>query len=77
MSDYQDNPYDDAKPKRGLNPQTAPCPICHATDYEWGKPGSEGGLYFVPEGTWFGFGQGEPLRLRKCLSCGNVQIFLR
>jgi predicted nucleic-acid-binding Zn-ribbon protein len=69
----------DEKPKR--TPESAarhaPCPLCGAQDYEWGHPGSQGGVYYVPEGVMFGLGQGEALALRKCIKCGNVQIFIK
>jgi hypothetical protein len=75
MDDYN---YEE-KPKRGIptSNREAPCSICNGRDYEWGKPGSEGGLYYLPEGAVFGFGMGERLGARKCLSCGNVQLFIR
>ncbi len=67
------------KPKRGLNnsPKDSPCVICGEEDYEWGHPGSQGGVYYVPISSRFGFGMGEPLRARKCLHCGNIQLFLK
>lgn len=73
-----DGTYDE-KPKRSprYNPDTSPCVICGGADYEWGHPGSQGGVYFLAGETWFGFGAGEPLRARKCLRCGNVQLFVR
>jgi hypothetical protein len=71
--------YDaDEKPKRGINdPRDAACQVCGVANYEWGKPGTEGGLYFLPEGAIFGFGMGERLAARKCLNCGNIQFFIR
>lgn len=71
--------YDDEKPKRGAytSPREATCPICGAAQYEWGRPGSEGGLFFLPEGAIFGLGMGERLSARKCRECGNVQFFVR
>ncbi len=57
------------------DPQAKPCPICSDSNYEWGTPGSSNGLYYVPPGGIFGFGGGEGLWARKCLSCGNVQLF--
>lgn len=76
--DYLDDEPDE-KPKRTpyYGPENTPCPICGEVNYEWGKMGSQGGLYYLPEGAWFGFGMGEPLRARKCLRCGNVQVFLK
>jgi hypothetical protein len=75
MNDYNE------KPKRGFGGgdprEEAACPICGGTSYEWGKPGSDGGLYYLPQGAIYGFGMGEPLAARKCLSCGNLQIFIR
>lgn len=56
-------------------PQEKPCPICSGSHYEWGTPGSSNGVYYVPPGGIFGFGGGEGLWARKCLSCGNVQLF--
>lgn len=75
MGDY----YGEEKPKRGMptTDREAACLICSGTHYEWGKGGSEGGLYFLPEGAIFGFGMGEHLAARKCLNCGNVQWFIR
>ena len=67
------------KPKRtpSRDPQTIPCPICGEKAYEWGTPGSQGGVYFLPQGAMYGFGGGEGLIARKCLSCGNVQFFIK
>lgn len=59
------------------DPNSLPCPICGETRYEWGTPGSEGGVYFVPDGSIYGFGGGEGLAARKCLSCGNMQLFIK
>jgi hypothetical protein len=56
---------------------TYPCPVCDGVDFEWGTPGSEGGVYFVPEGGLFGFGSGQGLWARKCLNCGNVLLFIK
>ena len=57
--------------------QKTPCHICGETKYEWGRPGSTGGVYFLPQGTMFGFCSGEGLFARKCLSCGNMQLFIK
>jgi hypothetical protein len=70
----------DEKPKRSKSSSprdNTPCPICGDTHYEWGHPGSSGGVYFLPEGASFGFGAGQSLEARKCLRCGNVQIFIK
>jgi len=52
-----------------------PCHICGSEEYTWGTSvGGQGGpVYFRPEGGWIGSGQ--PLCIRKCSSCGNVQFF--
>jgi ribosomal protein S27E len=73
MTDY------DEKPKRTPENafRNAPCVMCGEQEYVWGHPGSQGGVYFVPEGTSFGFGQGQGLVARKCMRCGNVQLFIR
>jgi hypothetical protein len=67
------------KPKRKpkYDPNTIPCPVCGETDYEWGTPGSDGGVYYLPQGAIFGFGGGEGLAARKCLACGNMQLFIK
>jgi len=57
--------------------ETTPCHICGSTRYEWGHPGSQGGVYFMPQGAIHGWGGGQPLEARKCLRCGNVQIFIK
>ncbi len=69
----------DEKPKRTVEHDTrhAPCPICGEQEYEWGHPGSSGGVYYLTEGAHFGLGMGEALQARKCLNCGNVQLFIR
>lgn len=73
MTDY------DEKPKR--SPESAnryaPCPICGEQEYDWGHPGSNGGVYYLPENASFGWGMGEALVARKCLQCGNIQLFIR
>lgn len=77
MENYQQHPLDDDKRKRSpaSDPREAECLICGATQYTWGKLGSSGGVYFLEQGTIFGFGMGQPLEARKCNICGNVQIF--
>ena len=65
------------KPIRKHDPNTIPCLICGETNYEWGTPGSDGGVYYVPQGGIFGFGSGQGLVARKCLSCGNMQLFIK
>lgn len=70
----------DEKPKRGEEPytlKTYPCPVCGGTHFTWGTPGSNGGVYFVPEGKLFGFGGGKGLMLRECNQCGNVLWFTK
>lgn len=54
-----------------------PCIICGGTSYQWGRARAEGGVVFVPEGEAFGFGGGIWLDGRKCVRCGNVQLFTR
>jgi hypothetical protein len=64
------------KPKRDHpNPRNAPCPICGGTRFEWGSARAQGGVVYLPQDKWFGFGFGEPLNARKCLACRNVQLF--
>lgn len=72
MTDYEEKP----KRSSGGN-RYAPCPICGEQEYDWGHPGSQGGVYYLPENASFGFGMGEALAARKCLQCGNVQLFIR
>ena len=55
--------------------QNKPCPVCSGTQYEWGTPGTSDGLYYIAPGSVFGFGGGEGLWARKCMTCGNVQLF--
>lgn len=71
--------YEGEKPKRHYNQdlREGACLICGEHGYEWGYPGSQGGVYFLPEGAIFGFGLGEALIARKCLGCGNVQLFVK
>jgi hypothetical protein len=65
------------KPKRSdrPNPRNAPCPICGGTHFEWGSARANGGVVYLKEGDWFGFGLGETVYARKCLDCRNVQLF--
>ena len=66
--------------QRDLN--SLPCPICGQVNmYEWGytKPIYGRKLTFVSKlGNKFGFwlGIGDKMRARKCLWCGNVQLFV-
>ncbi len=58
-----------------FDPNTAPCPICGAQTFRWGRTVIEANdwLYFRQEdGFW---GDGEKLTARKCLTCRNVQLF--
>jgi len=74
MSDKEQYPdYEDYRSALS----TYPCPVCDGVDFEWGTPGSEGGVYFVPDGNIFGFGGGQGLWARKCLTCGNVLLFVK
>jgi hypothetical protein len=53
----------------------APCLICHAQKFSWGRTVIEVNdwLYFrQDDGFW---GDGEKLIARKCLNCLNVQLF--
>ncbi len=68
--------YDD-KPKRGGTVQEQPCPICGNADYEWGNFGERNTRYYIPPGGVYGFGSGQYTEARKCLTCGNLQLFTR
>lgn len=57
------------KPKRGESAYRRPCLICDGTAYEWGKYNQNG---FV---MWNFMGLMGGQRARRCLRCGNVQIF--
>lgn len=59
------------------NARHGACQVCGGTSYQWGHPGSDGGVYFLPEDAMFGWGSGEALVARKCLECGSVQLFLK
>ncbi|MCU0498893.1 MAG: hypothetical protein MUF87_16195 [Anaerolineae bacterium] len=71
--------YEGEKPKRTYAEDSRAnlCLFCGGDEYEWGHPGSQGGVYFLPQGAIFGFGLGEALDARKCLGCGNVQLFTK
>ncbi len=61
--------------QRSSNPKENPCHICGYQEFIWGNSlaGRSGPVYFRPEGGWFK--RAEPLYIRKCGWCGNVQFF--
>jgi hypothetical protein len=64
------------KPKHSNKPnsQYAPCHICESTDFQWGKLwGTE---FFLRDGAEL-FERGKRLQARKCIICGNVQLFTK
>lgn len=68
------------KPRRRSlhKPDDFPCPICGESDFEWGYPkGNRGAaiLFSEKQGVDRWKIQGDKMRARKCLSCGNVQLF--
>ncbi len=55
------------------------CPICGHTKFQAGKVRSHG-ISFMPDDTrWLKkqFSIGYSLKARRCLSCGNVQMFTK
>ncbi len=63
--------------QQNRDPLGAPCPICGAHNFIWGRTvGTESAgswVYFRrEEGGW---GDGEKLSARKCGNCNNVQLF--
>lgn len=65
----------DEQGKRDNAAQNKPCPICGGMDFEWGPLSSDGAVFFQHEGKFFG--SKDRLEGRACLSCGNVQLFLK
>jgi hypothetical protein len=57
--------------------ETAPCPICHKCDFEWGFVKEGHGLtYLKGVVKWTSkFIAGEELSARSCLECGHVMLF--
>ena len=54
------------------------CPFCGRTEYIWGVLTSKdkAEVVFHPDGPFFTLtSPNEPLRVRKCEECGNVQCF--
>lgn len=56
---------------------TAPCPICHKCDYEWGFVKERHGLTYLKGVERLGsmLISGEKLSARSCLECGHVILF--
>ena len=60
-----------------LKQKQLPCPICGASEYEWGVLRADN-LFFEPRNPSFFaqlFKTTDKIRARKCENCGNVQIF--
>lgn len=60
-------------------PDNTPCPVCGATDFEWGKLQASG-LDFIPVGSGIMrkvLAGGFRLKARKCKVCQNLQLFAR
>lgn len=60
-----------------------PCVICQSTEFVWGHPASENGVWFKADepigsvlGEQSGFGV-YGLAARVCRGCGNVQLFMK
>lgn len=54
-----------------------PCPVCGATGYEWEEVQGEN-LRFLPDEAGFlkrTFSLAYKMQARRCLDCGNVQLF--
>lgn len=64
------------KPQESDTSRNIPCVICNGVNYEWGRVAANQRLVFLPRGTWGGFGLGQRLEARKCLRCGNIQLFV-
>lgn len=57
------------------SPRERPCPICGGRTFTWGKAidSNTRVVHFRPEGgIW---GEGVPMQLRRCDTCGNIQLF--
>lgn len=72
----------DEKPKRqGNDPflsheaHNSECIICGNATYEWGRVAGHSRTVYLPYGTWGGIGLGQTIHTRKCLRCGNLQMF--
>lgn len=53
------------------------CPTCGGRSYSWGALRAQG-INFIPDEASLlqkAFGFGSSLRARRCLGCGNIQIF--
>lgn len=56
-------------------PPSPPCPICHFTEFAWGRLDSSSKvLYRQGDGSLFG--HSEEIRVRRCARCGNLQMFV-
>ena len=59
--------------------QKIPCPVCGETGYEWGEVQGDH-LRFVSSNAGFlkrTFSLSYKMQARRCLACGNVQLFQR
>lgn len=61
-----------------------PCPICAGTTFSWGTFSTGGSSDFAfhdqsrtRKAGFVTYSIGEDLRGRRCLTCGNLQIFAR
>lgn len=59
--------HDDANPR-----EVKPCTVCGSVDYEWGRLASDYLVLFKRPGA---LGKSIEMRARRCLGCGNVQLF--
>ncbi|SIO14579.1 hypothetical protein SAMN05444166_2692 [Singulisphaera sp. GP187] len=56
-----------------------PCPTCGGRSYSWGILRAQG-INFIPDEASLlqkAFRFGSSLRARRCLDCGNIQMFAR
>lgn len=71
--------YEKSKRKNDHKPKTIrACPICGEKRFSWGKVHEPSGWFrpikFRPNGAGV-FASSHPLRARKCMGCGNIQLF--
>lgn len=59
-----------------IDPDTFPCPICGAQSFQWGfSVGDSPSQRLYARAESAGWGEGEVLYTRKCVTCSNVQLF--
>lgn len=57
-------------------PPSPPCPICHFTEYAWGRVAHHDNSVIYLENNGPMFDNAGPIRVRRCVRCGNLQMFV-